>query len=114
VWACRIMPDISEFTQSFFNASSKAWKKNKVRYGQAMYKYRNHAFSLEEEIQEVKLTPKQQKQMNEELQIRQRIDEVAPPRERRSPRLRLLHLQQTYSNSGAPDGGLDDGCRRLH
>lgn len=94
------MCDISEFTQSFFDASSKAWKKNKVRYGQAMYTYKKNAFPKGEALEEPTYTRFQKKQLEKELQRRQAIDEYAPPRVRRSPRLRLLHLQRTYSNFG--------------
>ncbi len=103
------MSGISEFTQSFFNASSKAWKKNKVRYGQAMYTYKKNAFPNQQEFEEPTCTASQKKLLEKELTKRQSIDEFAPPRVRRSPRLRLLHLQQTYSNF---DGHGDDDCRR--
>ena len=90
----------SEFTQSFFDASSKAWKKNKVRYGQAMYKYKKNAFPFEEEPPMPKQTAASMKITERELAKRQKTDEFAPPRVRRSPRIRELHLLTTYSNPG--------------
>jgi hypothetical protein len=104
------MSGISEFTQSFFDASSKAWKKNKVRYGQAMYKYKKDAFPTQDMFEVLKVSASQKKQLEKELRQRQTIDEYAPPRVRRSPRLRLLHLQKTYSNFGGADDGGD--CHR--
>ena len=82
------MAGISEFTHEFFQASSDAWKKNKVRYGQASYKYKKNAF--EKDPEEPK-APKESKLNRKEQMKRQEIDEYAPPRVRRSPRLRLLH-----------------------
>lgn len=35
---------IAEFTQKFFEKSSKAWLANKERYGQNMYRYKREAF----------------------------------------------------------------------
>jgi hypothetical protein len=96
---CTTMPGISEFTQSFFDASSKAWKKNKVRYGQAMYKYKTNAFPIDEGEPLQKQTQTSKKRTEKELEKRQAIDEPAPLRERRSPRLRMLHIQETYSSS---------------
>jgi hypothetical protein len=91
------MEGISEFTQAFFNASSEAWKKNKVRYGQAMYKYKKNAFPLDTNEPQVKQTQASKRQTEKELQRRQAIDEPAPLRERRSARLRDIHNQQTYA-----------------
>lgn len=109
------MSGISEFTQSFFDASSKAWKKNKVRYGQAMYKYKTNAFPLDKEEPSRKQTQASKRQTEKELAKRQAIDEPAPLRVRRSPRLRLHHLQQTYSNfDGADFSADDDGCHHYH
>jgi hypothetical protein len=88
------MLDISEFSQSFFDASSEAWKKNKVRYGQAMYKYKKNAFPHDTEMPSKKATTARNEK---ELRKRQTTDELAPPHERRSPRLREQHLRETYS-----------------
>jgi hypothetical protein len=82
------MAGISEFTHDFFQASSDAWKMNKVRYGQAMYKYKKGAFPKDPEEPKA---PKESKLNRKEELKRQEIDEYAPPRVRRSPRLRLLH-----------------------
>lgn len=35
---------IQEFTHKFFDASSKSWLANKVKYGQDMYRYKKDAF----------------------------------------------------------------------
>jgi hypothetical protein len=35
---------IAEFTQKFFEESSKAWLSNKEKYGQNMYRYTREAF----------------------------------------------------------------------
>ena len=35
---------IAEFTQKFFEESSKAWLDNKEKYGQNMYRYKREAF----------------------------------------------------------------------
>jgi hypothetical protein len=35
---------IAEFTQKFFEESSKAWLANKEKYGQNMYRYKREAF----------------------------------------------------------------------
>jgi hypothetical protein len=94
------MPGISEFTQEFFESSSQAWKANKVRYGQASYKYKKNAFPKEKQELASNQTLASKRQTEKELQKRQSIDEPAPLRERRSPRLRELHLAQTYTLSG--------------
>jgi hypothetical protein len=92
------MSGISEFTQSFFDASSKAWKKNKVKYGQAMYTYKKNAFSPDLDMPALKQS-KASQLLNQQILIkRQSLVEEAPLRERRSPRIRQLHLQETYSN----------------
>jgi hypothetical protein len=104
------MAGISEFTHEFFEASSKAWKANKARYGQAMYRYKKNAFPNDDAPAALLQTKQSLKQTEKEIQKRQAIDEPAPFRERRSPRLRLLHLQKTYS-SGYSDNG---GCGHSH
>lgn len=91
------MPGISEFTHEFFEASSQAWKANKVRYGQAMYRYKKNAFPKETNEPQVKQTQASKRKTELELRKRQAEDEPAPLRERRSPRLREVHIQQTYS-----------------
>ena len=82
------MIDCSEFTQGFFDEASKAWKKNKVRKGEAMYRYKKNAFPPVEEPPVPKLSLQQKKALAKELMNRQDTDEYAPPRTRRSPRLR--------------------------
>lgn len=83
------MIDCSEFSQEFFEESSHVWKKNKVRIGEAMYRYKKNAFPKDAVMPEAaKLTRVQQKQLEKELAKRQSIDEYAPPRVRRSERLR--------------------------
>lgn len=111
---CTTMPGISEFTQSFFDASSKAWKRNKVQYGQAMYKYKTNAFPVDEGEPSQIQTQASKKRTEKELAKRQVIDEVAPLRVRRSPRLRMLHIQETYSSSGGAgfSADADDCCHR--
>jgi hypothetical protein len=98
------MSGISEFTHEFFEASSKAWKANKARYGQAMYRYKKNAFPKEDAPGKPTQSKRSIQQTETILKQRQAIDEPAPFRERRSPRLRLLHLQKTYS-SGYSDNG---------
>lgn len=82
------MYDCSEFTQGFFDDASKAWKKNKVRMEDAMYRYKKNAFPPVDEPPLPKLTVKQKKANEKELDKRHSTDEYAPPRTRRSPRLR--------------------------
>lgn len=36
--------NIQEFNSEFFDASSKAWLANKIKYGQDMYRYKDDAF----------------------------------------------------------------------
>ncbi len=91
------MAGISEFTHQFFEEASKAWKANKVRYGQAMYKYKKNAFPLDKEEPPVKQSQASKRQTEKELRKRESIDEPAPLRERRAPRLCQLHIQQTYA-----------------
>lgn len=88
----------SEFTHEFFEAASKAWKANKVRYGQASYKYKKNAFldDLSMPLQP-KQTPASKQQTLKELKKRQSIDEEAPPRVRTSPRLREKQIQMLYA-----------------
>lgn len=88
----------SEFTQSFFDASSKAWKKNKVKYGQAMYTYKKNAFPSETDLPVVKQSKASALKIEQELHKRKSLVEEAPLPVRKSPRLRQLHLAQTYSN----------------
>lgn len=83
------MYDCSEFSQAFFEEASQIWKKNKVRTGQAMYRYKKNAFPKDlNEPPAWKLSTKKAKELEKELEKRQAIDEYAPPRIRRSPRLR--------------------------
>lgn len=91
------MAGISEFTQDFFDASSTAWKANKVRYGQAMYKYKKTAFPIDKEEPTYKQTQTSKRKTEKELLKRQSIDEPAPLRIRRSERLRLLEIRKTYA-----------------
>jgi hypothetical protein len=83
------MVDCSEFSQKFFEEASKAWKSNKVRSGEGMYRYKKTAFPKGADMPEAPtLTRVQQKGIEKEIAKRQRIDEYAPPRVRRSSRLR--------------------------
>ncbi len=84
---------MSEFTHEFFEASSKAWKANKTRYGQASYTYKASAFPPDPSIPKA---PKQTAINRAELRRRQAQDDEAPPRVRRSPRLMEEHRKQTY------------------
>ncbi len=88
----------SEFTPSFFDASSKAWKKNKVKYGQAMYTYKKNAFPPDPDMPALKQSKASQLLNQQVLTKRQSLVEEAPLPERRSDRLRKLHLAKTYSN----------------
>lgn len=92
------MAGISEFTQSFFEESSKAWKANKVRYGQASYKYKKNAFPKTPEEPIYKQSMKSKIQMEKELLKRQSLVEEAPLPTRRSPRLHEKHIKKTYSS----------------
>lgn len=91
------MSGISEFTQEFFNASSKAWKKNKVRYDQACYTYKKGAFKSQEELPSE--TPSKSALLKNQREINRRLQlvEEAPLPVRKSPRLREQHIRQTYS-----------------
>lgn len=91
------MQGTSEFTHEFFEASSKAWKANKVRYGQAMYKYKKAAFPVEKGEPVRKQTHVSKRRTGLELQKRQSIDEPAPLPTRKSERLRQKHIQLTYA-----------------
>ena len=91
------MPGISEFTQSFFDASSEAWKKNKVKYGQAMYTYRKEAFPKDSDMPTYKLSRASKRKLEKEYENRSKTDVEAPPPQRKSLRLREKHLQETYS-----------------
>ena len=90
------MPGISEFTQDFFNASSKAWKKNKVRYDQACYTYKTNAFKGKEELPCD--TPSKAALLKNQREIAKRLQlvEEAPLPVRKSPRLREQHIRETY------------------
>jgi hypothetical protein len=91
------MPPTSEFTQSFFDASSKAWKKNKVKYDQACYTYVNDAFKGQEEAPVHRVSAAVKRKNTIELQKRQGFVEEAPLPVRRSPRLYEQHLRETYA-----------------
>jgi hypothetical protein len=90
------MSGISEFTQSFFDASSKAWKKNKVRYGQAMYAYKKDTWKGMEDIPEETASKAVLLKNSREIQKRLKLQEEAPLPTRRSPRLREQHIKETY------------------
>ena len=92
------MSSTSEFTHAFFQASSEAWKKNKVRYGQAMYKYKTTAFAPDVTVPPVpKQSRESKEQTKKELRTRQALVEEAPLPVRKSPRLREQHLKETYA-----------------
>jgi hypothetical protein len=81
----------TEFTQQFFEESSKAWKTNKVKYGQSMYRYKKNAFVPAGDLPKQRiLTRAQTKAMEQESLRRSQIDEPVPPRVRRSARLARL------------------------
>lgn len=88
------MSGISEFTSSFFDASSKAWKKNKVKYDQACYTYKKDAFKGQESFD---CQPKPCLKNKRELQKRLSLKEEAPLPVRRSPRLKEKHRQEIYA-----------------
>lgn len=87
------MLSTSEFTHSFFEASSKAWKKNKVKYDQACYTYKENAFPAAT----VATGPVKSKLNQQEIRRRQKLVEEAPLPTRKSPRLREQHLRETYA-----------------
>jgi hypothetical protein len=91
------MQGLSEFSHIFFEASSKAWKENKVRYGQAMYKYKKNAFPVILDEPSIKQTQASKKKTETELKKRQSIDEPVPLKTRKSERLRQKHIQETYA-----------------
>lgn len=93
------MSGISEFTQSFFDASSKAWKKNKVRYDQACYTYKENAFKsvAQEELPKETASKAALLKNSREIQRRLKLQEEAPLPTRRSPRLREQHIRETYA-----------------
>ncbi len=96
--------DTSEFTSEFFDASSKAWKANKVRYGQAAYRYKKNAFPKDNTEPPPPIQSSASKKRTEkELAKRQELDEEAPPRVRRSPRLREEELNQVYERCSRID-----------
>jgi len=89
--------DTSELTSEFFDASSKAWKANKVRYGQAAYRYKKNAWTKDpEEPPPPSQSAASKKRTEKELDKRQQLEEEAPPRVRRSPRIREEELNQIY------------------
>jgi hypothetical protein len=93
------MPGLSEFTQSFFEASSKAWKKNKVKYDQACYKYKNKVFPIDTEMPPPPVQSKASMLATQkEILKRQSLQEEAPLPTRRSPRLRAQQIAETYSS----------------
>ncbi len=90
------MSGISEFTSAFFDASSKAWKKNKVKYDQACYTYKKGAFKEIEDIPTE--TPSKSALLRNEREVKKRmaLQEEAPLPVRKSPRLQAEHRKQTY------------------
>jgi hypothetical protein len=92
------MSSPSEFTHSFFQASSEAWMMNKVRYGQASYAYKANAFPADPRLPAVpKQSRESARQTKKELGIRQALVDEAPLPVRKSPRLKEKHRQETYS-----------------
>lgn len=91
------MCDTSEFTHAFFEASSKAWKKNKVKYDQACYTYKKGAFKGQEELPGSPVTQAAKRKNTAELNKRQSLVEEAPLPVRKSPRLKEQHLKETYA-----------------
>lgn len=91
------MLEPSEFSQEFFDESSRMWMANKVRIGQAMYKYKTGAFPRDKELPCVKQTVASKRRTRAELRNRQSIDEPAPLKTRKSNRLRQKHIQETYA-----------------
>ena len=91
------MSGISEFTSSFFDASSKAWKKNKVRYDQACYTYKKGAFKGQADISCEAPSKAAVLRNARELNKRMSLKEEAPLPVRRSPRLKEQHRRQTYA-----------------
>ena len=91
------MSGISEFTQSFFDDSSKSWKKNKTRYDQACYIYKKNAFKGQEDLPSPKFSKATFLKNEHEIDKRHKLIEEAPLPVRKSPRLRQQHLRQTYS-----------------
>ena len=89
---------MSDVTSQAFDASSKAWKANKVRYGQAAYRYKTNAFQKDpEEPPLPKQSAASKRQSQKELERRQALEEEAPLPVRKSPRLLQLHREQTYA-----------------
>lgn len=91
------MCDTSEFTHAFFEASSKAWKKNKVKYDQACYTYKETAFKGQEELPNFRVSQAVKRKNTAEIMKRQSLVEEAPLPVRRSPRLKEQHLKETYA-----------------
>ena len=89
---------MSDFTHEFFEESSKAWKANKIRLAEATYKYKTKAFPPEPSLPlPFQQTQASKKTSAKELKQRQSIDEPAPLRVRRSPRLLEEHRKETYA-----------------
>ena len=87
----------SEFTHEFFEEASTIWKANKIRYGQASYTYKKGVFQKDCGMPPPpKLSADARKQLKKELEMRQNLDEDAPPRVRKSPRLREKEIQSVY------------------
>jgi hypothetical protein len=91
------MSGISEFTSAFFDASSKAWKKNKVRYDQACYTYKKGAFKGLPEIPSESPSKSALLRNAREINKRMSLKEEAPLPIRKSPRLQAEHRKQTYA-----------------
>jgi hypothetical protein len=88
----------SEFSPQAFDAASKAWTANKVRYGQASYRYKKTAFPKDtEEPPLPKQSAPSKKQTDRELEKRQALEEEAPLPVRKSPRLLDHHRRETYT-----------------
>lgn len=88
---------MSDFTPKAFDAASRAWKANKVRYGQASYRYKKNAVPKDPEEPPVpKQSSASKKATITELERRQKLEEEAPLPVRKSPRLLDHHRQETY------------------
>ena len=94
------MAGITEFTQSFFQESSNAWKKNKVKYDQACYTYKKTAFKGQEHLPCSPVSKETLAINAKEFQRRVCLQEEAPLPVRKSARLKAQHNRETYSNLG--------------